>query len=248
MNPATGSSIHITIDDRERRGPVPSALKAHGGFRVEIRRLAIGDYCVDESLLFERKTLRDVVCSIADGRLFSQALRLVKSSQPAALILEGRGSDLCAGGMRREAIQGALLNVSLFIGLPVLRTRDPAETVRTMGYAARQCHALAHGALPRHGRRPKGKAALQSHILQGLPGIGPQRAARLLHRFGSVEAAFLADAEAIAEVDGIGPVVASKMRWAVEEPLVDYRLSSSASRSRTNARFAQHERWSAAEL
>jgi ERCC4-type nuclease len=224
MNPATGSLLRIVIDDRERRGPMPSALKAHGGFRIETRRLTVGDYCVNEALLFERKTLPDLVCSIVDGRLFGQALRLVKASLPAALILEGRGTDLGASNIRREAIRGALLNVSLFIGLPVLRSRNPAETVHTMCYAARQHHALAHGALPRRGRRPKGKAALQSHILQGLPDIGPERAARLLHRFGNVQAALSADPEALAEVDGIGRIVAGKMRWAVEESITGYRL------------------------
>ncbi len=175
----------ITIDDRELRGPMPEILREHGGFDIEIRRLAVGDYRIGEALLFECKTLRDLVCSIKDGRLFDQALRLVKASQPAALILEGRGTDLTASDMRREAIQGALLNVLLFIGLPVLRTRDATETVRTMLHAACQHRAWVHGALPRRGYRSKGKAALQSHILQGLPDVGPQRASRLLQRFGS---------------------------------------------------------------
>ncbi|MGE0373228.1 MAG: type I-U CRISPR-associated protein Csb2, partial [Gammaproteobacteria bacterium] len=66
--------------------------------------------------------------------------------------------------------------------------------------------------------RPKGKAALQSHVLQGLPGIGPQRAARLIQRFGSIEAAIAADVQALAKVEGIGPAIARKLRWTVEEP------------------------------
>ncbi len=90
--------------------------------------------------------------------------------------------------------------------------------MRTLRYAAQQRRALASGAVPRRGRRPKGKAALQSHILQGFPGIGPQRAARLIQRFGSIEAAVAADVDALSKVDGIGPVIARKLRWAVEEP------------------------------
>jgi ERCC4-type nuclease len=128
--------------------------------------------------------------------------------------------------MRVEAIQGALLTVSPFIGLPVLRTRNVHETVRTLRYAATQRRAIAAGGLPRSGRRPRGKKSLQSHVLQGLPDIGPRRAANLIDRFGSVEAAITADAAALAEVDGIGPAVARKVRWSVEEPNGTYGCSA----------------------
>jgi ERCC4-type nuclease len=45
-------------------------------------------------LLFERKTLPDLVASIADGRLFKQALRLVNAKLPAAMILEETGPQV----------------------------------------------------------------------------------------------------------------------------------------------------------
>ena len=41
-------------------------------------------------------------------------------------------------------------------------------------------------------------------LLQGLPGIGPERARRLLTHFGSVEKVVTADAKSLAEIDGIG--------------------------------------------
>lgn len=199
-----------------------AALADCDAFDIEIRRLPIGDYCLDDALLFERKTLVDLAASIRDGRLFDQSLRLANAGLPAALILEGSARDLASSGMRSEAIQGALVTVLLFIGLPLLRTRDAGETLRTLLYAARQRCAIATGALARHGCRPKGKAALQSYVLQGLPGIGPRRAARLIQRFGSIEAAICADADALTTVDGIGPCVARKLRWAVEESPASY--------------------------
>lgn len=210
--------IHIIVDDRECRSAMPAALAACAEFNVQIQRLPIGDYRVDNALLFERKTLLDLVASIKDGRLFDQALRLTKAALPAALILDASTGDLAQSGMRTEAIRGALINVSLFIGLPVLRARNAAQTTRTILYAARQHRAIACGALPRHGHRPKGKTALQSYILQGLPGIGPQRATRLIEHFGSVEAAVAADPASLAEVAGIGASTARKLRWAVDEP------------------------------
>jgi len=88
--------------------------------------------------------------------------------------------------------------------------------------AGRQAHAVASGSLPRHGARPRGKPRLQSYILQGLPGVGPSRAARLIERFGSVEAVISAPASEVARVPGIGRTTAEAIRWAVEEPAAGY--------------------------
>jgi ERCC4-type nuclease len=81
--------------------------------------------------------------------------------------------------MRREALQGALITVGLFFGLPILRARDGEESARLMLYAARQGRAFAGGALPRRGERPKGKRKTQLAILQSLPGVGAERAEKL---------------------------------------------------------------------
>lgn len=42
-------------------------------------------------------------------------------------------------------------------------------------------------------------------VLQGLPGVGPALASRLLDFFGSIERVVSADVSALAEVRGIGP-------------------------------------------
>ena len=63
----------------------------------------------------------------------------------------------------------------------------------------------------------KDKPNTQLFILQGLPGVGPERAGRLLDRFGSVEAAISASSSELQSVDGIGKSIAAKIRWAVGE-------------------------------
>jgi ERCC4-type nuclease len=219
--------IPLILDDRERAGPLPAALAQSGVFDIEVRRLAVGDYLVDGRLLFERKTLPDLALSIQDGRLFAQALRLAASPLRAALVIEGTARDLAGSGMRWEAVQGALVAVALFIGLPLLRSRSPTETARTLEFAALQGRAVASGALVRRGRRPRGKAAVQRYVLQGLPGIGPEKAARLLEHFGSVQAVIVADAAALEAVPGIGARTAKRVRWAVEEARAIYAASVS---------------------
>lgn len=219
-----GGVISIQVDDRESAGAVLPALRQRLDFRVAIAHLPLGDYLVDGRFLFERKTMSDLVVSIISGRLFDQALRLVKAPIRAALILEGTSRDLAECGMSWEAIQGALVTVTLFCGIPLLRTRSPEDTVSTMMFAARQGRALALGALPRGGYRPRGKRARQLFILQGLPGVGSRRARQLLDRFGSVEGVMTAGVAELCAISGIGKHIAGKIRWAVEEPRCGYAI------------------------
>jgi DNA excision repair protein ERCC-4 len=212
-----GQRFSLVVDDREPPEAVLKALRACECFELRVERLAVGDYLIDDRLMFERKTLVDLVASIKDGRLFAQALRLAAAPVRGALILEGRSQDLAATRMRREAIQGALVTLTLFMGIPVLRSMGPQETACLILYAARQDRAYAGGGLARKGRRPRGKVRAQSHILQGLPGVGPERARRLLDRFGSVEAVISAPADALRSVPGVGKETAQAIRWAVRE-------------------------------
>ena len=191
-------------------------------------RLKLGDYLVDAKFLFERKTLPDLVTAIISGRLFTQAMRLAATSLRPAIILEGTSQDLAASGMSWESIQGALVTVTLFCGIPLLRARTPVETVRTMLYAAQQGQAYATDSLARHRYRPRGKRARQLFILQGLPGVGPQRARQLIARFGTVQAVVKASSADLKSVPGIGKGTAEKLRWALEEPYFHY--SSAATR------------------
>jgi ERCC4-type nuclease len=216
------SRIRIVADDREIGSGVVDALRRQEGVSVRIERLPLGDYLVDGALLIERKTLPDLVESIKDGRLFGQGCRLAVSGLRAAMVLEGTGQDLTGSGMRREAIQGALISLTLYLGVPLLRSRHPAETAQLMRFAAKQGRLVASGTVSRPGRRAKRKHLVQSRVLQGLPGVGAERARRLLERFGTLEAVVRADADALASVRGIGQATAEAIRWAVEEPRPDY--------------------------
>jgi ERCC4-type nuclease len=209
--------INIIADDRENKSEVIESLMGIENVKVCIYRLSIGDYQVDNRLIVERKTLKDFVVSIIDGRLFKQMLCLANSKSEGVLILEGTVSDMVEIGMTREAMQGALITVSLILGIPILRSKDPSETAKLIVYIGRQIESMAMGGVQRHGYRPKNKRKRQLFILQGLPGIGPGRAGRLLDRFGSVEAAISASSSELQSVDGIGKSIADKIRWAVSE-------------------------------
>ncbi len=216
------SSINIIADDREHKSKVIKSLMGIENVEVCIQRLSMGDYQVDNRLIVERKTLKDFAISIIDGRLFKQMIRLANSNSIGVLILEGTAIDTVDLGMTREAMQGALITVSLILGIPVLRSKDPSETAKLIVFIARQIESMAGGGMQRHGYRPKTKRKRQLFILQGLPGVGPEKAERLLARFGSVEAAISASSSELQSVDGIGKSIADKIKLAVSEEMKPY--------------------------
>jgi len=214
--------IKIIADDREPKSEVIRSLSGIGNVNLEIQRLSLGDYQVDNRVIVERKSLKDFALSIIDGRLFKQMIRLANSTSLGVLVLEGTVSDTTDIGITREAMQGALIIVSLILGIPVLRAKDSAETAKLIVFMARQLKSTIRGGVYRQGFRPNDKRKKQLYILQGLPGVGPERAGRLLDKFGSVEAVISAGREQLQTVYGIGKGVADKIKWAVSEEMKPY--------------------------
>ncbi len=218
MDPA----INVIADDRERQSGIPAILSDMPGVDLSVERMPLGDYLWGNRLLFERKTLKDLVLSIIDGRVFSQAARLASSEYEAVLILEGTSADIQDFNMKREAVQGALIHISVVLGIPVLRSQSSQETVSLMLQATRQVRRVADGTVQRHGGAPKGKHRRQMLILQGLPGIGKKRAKQLIEKFESVENVVNATYEELMELDGIGRNIADDIRHALSERLAVY--------------------------
>jgi len=213
--PSSAAPIHIVADDRESRSTVCEHLAELPDVRLELRRLAVGDYEVEREWAVERKTVSDFAASLADGRLFSQAARLARCSAGRVLILEGPEISIADTGVSPEAWQGALLALGLAFHLPVLRSADAGETVRLLVYAARQVRRQREGVFVPVGRRPRTLERQRLRILAALPGVGSHRARLLLEHFGSVEAVILATEEELMDVPGIGGQTAQRIRKLV---------------------------------
>jgi DNA excision repair protein ERCC-4 len=204
--PAVSSwRMKILCDDRERGSDVIAELRKLPDTDVVVKRLLVGDYLIDGRVLVERKTVHDFAVSLVDGRLFQQATRLVQTMPGRVLmLLEGERSVLTEPGVRRESLQGALVTLSVLLGIPVLRAKDAMETARILRYTTEQVRRVGANAIRRSGYRPKRLRTRQLFILQGLPGVGPERAAQLLDACGSVAGVFSADEETLRQVPGIG--------------------------------------------
>ena len=127
------------MDHREVNETLRQTLLIEPAVQLEINTLKTGDFLINDLLLVERKTFKDFVTSIKDGRIFKQAARLASDSNRSVIILEGTSQDIKSTEMKREAIQGALICLSTKFRIPVLRSLSPEETGKLMIAAYRQC-------------------------------------------------------------------------------------------------------------
>jgi DNA excision repair protein ERCC-4 len=204
--------IEIIADHRENQSSVSGYLAASPHIELRWKDLPTGDYIVEQGAIFERKTASDFAASLIDQRLFSQAKRLTEQPLRAGFIIEGGPADWNMLGVRREALQGALITLALIFDLPVFRSRDPKESAQLLVYTGRQLARLRDDAPRYRIYKAKRRRTQQLRLLATLPAVGPDRAYRLLDYFGSVQSCINATAHELAKVPGIGPKTAAAIR------------------------------------
>jgi len=208
-------SVHqIAVDHSEGRSALLDAVRRSGSFDVRVVRLEVGDYLIDNEVLIERKSVSDFAASLVDGRLFPQVARLAHSAYRALLLVEGPAPTSIAD-VHSHSIDGAFVSIAAMWRLPVLHSSNSEQSLRLLRFLADQVCGSRKPVLRRFDRKPKRLASRRLFVLQGLPGVGPALADRLLGHFGSVERVFAADATALAAVRGIGSRKATRIRELV---------------------------------
>ncbi|MCF8231526.1 MAG: hypothetical protein K9J27_04995 [Bacteroidales bacterium] len=217
MRQSFNTPIWLKIDFRERSSGIPEIIEnSLYPFEYKIIHLPVGDYLLENKILIERKTLTDFITSVKTGRIFDQAYRLVNTGKPCLLILEGRKEEITGSKMKREAMQGCLVHLHVFTGLPMIRSKDTEETVQLFYYIANQ---YKKSQIPQFKTYGIPSRSLKLHpsrkekiiILQSFPGIGPQKAINLLEFFGSVEKVISAEVSELSKVRGIGEKLAEQI-------------------------------------
>lgn len=203
----------LRVDFAEQNAALLDLARACVDFDVQLGRLPVGDYSIDDRVIVERKTYADFATSLIDGRLFPQAAALARCPHRPVILLEGP-TPPCLPNVHPHALKGAVISLAVMWRLPVLYARDPADSLRVLRDLAHQAN-LAGGYLKRYDRKPKRLATRKLHLLQGLPGVGPELAHRLLEQFGSIERVITAPEDALMQVRGVGPKKAARIRQLV---------------------------------
>jgi len=204
----------LRVDFSERHAELLDLARRCGEFDVQMARLAVGDYFIEDGVVVERKTYADFATSLTDGRLFPQAAALARSPHRPIVLLEGP-KPLHMPDVHPYALKGALVSLAVMWRLPVLHARDPEDSLRILRYLAHQLRNSDPAIAQRYDRKPKRLASQKLYMLQGLPGVGPALANRLLVEFGSVEHVVAADEETLMRVRGVGQKKAARIRALV---------------------------------
>jgi len=201
----------LRVDPSERHAALFDLARQCDDFDVRMEHLTVGDYCLDRGIVVERKTHADFAVSLVDGRLFPQAAKLARCPHRPVILLEGprpaRMPDV-----HPHALKGAMVSLAVMWRLPVLCARDPEDSLRILRFLADQLGSSDDGVLKRYDRKPKRLTSRKLYMLQGLPGVGPALAHRLLLEFGCVERVVTTDEEALMRVRGVGREKAARIR------------------------------------
>ncbi len=224
MNVEYKNTIQIRIDFREQRSGITDELeKLSGAFTFEIGALSTGDYWIGDQIIIERKTLPDFLESIKTGRIFQQAYRMTQSGKNGLIILEGDKSKVETSSISRRAVQGALIHLSVFLGIPVIRSLNIRETASLLVYICSQCQQQT---VPRQkpvihrnpGIRITNKQRQKLFLLQNLKGIGTNKGLALLKSFSTIENILNASPADLTKVRGIGNRLGERIYTILHEP------------------------------
>ena len=84
---ATSAPPTVVVDVREFRSALPSLL--HGRSMVVVPcQLTVGDYVLTPDICVERKSVRDLISSLRNGRLYNQAETMLKYYKNPLLLIE----------------------------------------------------------------------------------------------------------------------------------------------------------------
>ena len=218
--------VRIVVDERERNSNIPELLK-NAGAVIDFTQLKVGDYVVSSETAVERKTVRDLISSIYDGRLFVQCSDLVRYYQKPLLVVQGNIAELAETSEdmedpddiklhaeRMPLAYDALITVATEFRIPTIHTPSAEQTAQLLVTLVNRSlrEGKATGPLLRKIKKENPINIQQLSVLASLPGVGEKLAARMLKKFQSPIRALNASAAELATIPGFGLTRAERVR------------------------------------
>lgn len=215
-NKKSASDIKIIVDHREYRSHVVRQIASYD-IEIESGQLPVGDYIVSSRIGVERKEVDDFLNSLLSGKLFDQIKRLRDAFPRPVLILEGSGL-FTKRNINHNAIFGTMVSIMIDYGIPVIMTKDAAETADLLIVMAKREQRTDKKSVALRGEKHMMDLyEQQQFIIEGLPQISTVIAKRMLAHFGSVRGIINATEDELQEVQGIGKTIASEIFQILNE-------------------------------
>lgn len=211
--PYQENKIVIIIDDREAKSGSARKLFELGAV-LEFKRLEIADFLCSSRIAIERKTAADFESSLMDGRLFEQLKNHSDNFDSPLMCIVGKEFTR----LNPKAIKGAFISIATNFRVPIFFFENEEELAEFIYHCAQreQEKKDADNKL-RFGKKGATLEQKQQYLIEGLPGIGPTQAKRLLKHFKTPELIFEADEEDLAQVQGIGSEKAKEIRKTISQ-------------------------------
>ncbi len=174
------------------------------GYSVQTKKLPVGDYWLPGKFIIERKEANDFVTSIMNAHLFNQAEFLASHADQPFIILEGNLDEIYSS-IESESVAGAISALLITYGISVAPSPGVDETARLIGRMIKHATQGLGYEIPLRTNKPKYDGGTALYLVEGLPGVGPDMARKLITHFGTPANVFAADAAALREVKGVGP-------------------------------------------
>jgi DNA excision repair protein ERCC-4 len=215
----------IVVDERERNSGIPDLLRMAGAV-IDFAQLKVGDYLVSPEIAVERKTVRDLISSIYDGRLFLQCSDLVRHYQKPLLVVQGniaelaeipedvKDRDVKRLAERMPLAYDALATVATEFRIPIIHTPSADQTAQLLVTLVNNSlrDGKATGPLLRKIKKENPVYIQQLSVLSSVPGVGEKLAARMLDKFRTPKRALNASAAELSTIPGFGLSRAERVR------------------------------------
>jgi ERCC4-type nuclease len=210
--------MKILIDSREPLD-VQEAIKKYPAFakcEFAVQELPAGDCWIDDKIIVERKTISDLLSSIADNRLFNQADAMRRLCENCYICLcgpltWGYNKKIIGTEWHYRSVVGALLQVQE-LGVCVINAADDADYPSTLNWLAYRDLSKITVLWP---RKYGIATTVHEHLLVSLPGIGEVNSEKLLKEFGgAIEALIALCDDDVKLPDGIGAKVRQNIKEA----------------------------------
>jgi len=207
-------NLRIVVDERERKSGIPDLLKSVG-MNIEMKTLPVGDYIVAPETVVERKSIRDLLSSVFDGRLFDQCSRLKEHFQYPIVLVEGNVDEIEEITDNPLIFYGAISTVAIDFKIPIIPTPSAAHTAKLLvSLCSRK--DIPKGPYLKKIKKSSDLQKQQLSVLCSLPGIGDKFAVRMLEKFGTPLRAFNATTAELAKVEGLGDARAKKIKTMLD--------------------------------
>ena len=207
-------NLRIIVDERERKSGIPDLLKSVG-LNVEMKTLPIGDYIVAPETIIERKSIRDLMASVFDGRLFDQCTRLKEHFENPIVLMEGNVDEVEEITENPLIFYGAISTVSLDFKIPIIPTPSASHTAKLLVSMCSRKNTHK-GPYLKKIKKSSNLEKQQLSSLCSLPGIGEKFAVRMLEKFGTPLKVFTATTAELAKVEGLGEARAKKIKKVLD--------------------------------